>query len=72
MEEIINSFQQLHIDKFIFTKADETSTYGSMYNIIHHENKAVAYITNGQNVPDDLVIAYPRKYSESYSRGRLI
>jgi flagellar biosynthesis protein FlhF len=55
MDEIIKQFSKIHIDKFIFTKADETATYGSMFNIIHRENKGVAYITNGQDVPDDLM-----------------
>ena len=61
IEEIIKQFSAIHIDKFIFTKADETATYGSMYNIIHRENKGVAYITNGQDVPDDLVMVTPEK-----------
>ena len=61
MEEIIKQFSEIHIDKFIFTKADETATYGSMFNIIHQENKGVAYITNGQDVPDDLVMVSSKK-----------
>ena len=59
MEEINEQFSSIYIDKFIFTKADETSTYGAMYNMIRRENRALAYITNGQNVPDDLVAATP-------------
>jgi len=61
MEEIIQQFSSIDINKIIFTKADETSTYGAMYNIIKNENKAAAYITNGQNVPDDLVVVNPEK-----------
>ena len=61
IEEIIKQFSRIRIDKFIFTKADETATYGSMYNIIQRENKGVAYITNGQDVPDDLVMVTPEK-----------
>jgi len=61
IEEIIKQFSEIHIDKFIFTKADETATYGSMYNIIHRENKGIAYITNGQDVPDDLVMVTSEK-----------
>ncbi|WP_428908647.1 flagellar biosynthesis protein FlhF [Niallia sp. Krafla_26] len=59
MEEINHQFSCIDIDRFIFTKADETSTYGAMFNMIHQENRAVAYITNGQNVPDDLVTVTP-------------
>lgn len=57
MEEIIEQFSIIPIDQFIFTKLDETSTYGSMYNLMKKYNKGIAYITNGQNVPDDRIAA---------------
>lgn len=53
MEEIYEQFSSIPISQFIFTKIDETSNYGSMYNMIDKYQKGVAYITNGQNVPDD-------------------
>jgi flagellar biosynthesis protein FlhF len=59
MEEIFQQFSNITIDKLIFTKSDETSTYGAMYNMIHAGQKAAAYITNGQNVPEDMVAATP-------------
>ncbi|MFO1445925.1 flagellar biosynthesis protein FlhF [Bacillus sp. Bva_UNVM-123] len=59
MEDIFNQFSLIHIDKFIFTKADETSSYGSMYNMLTKYSKGVAYMTNGQNVPDDMVATKP-------------
>lgn len=59
MAEIIKQFSLLSFDKLIFTKSDETSTFGSIYNMIIKEQKAVAYITNGQNVPDDFIAATP-------------
>jgi len=59
MEEIYNQFSLIGIDKLVFTKADETSSYGTMYNMILKYGKGVAYITNGQNVPDDMMAAKP-------------
>lgn len=59
MEDIYQQFSIIDIDKLIFTKADETSTYGAMFNMIHKYRKGVAYITNGQDVPDDILIASP-------------
>ncbi|URM31696.1 flagellar biosynthesis protein FlhF [Cytobacillus firmus] len=59
MEDIYNQFSIIDIDKLIFTKADETSTYGAMYNLIHKYKKGAAYITNGQDVPDDILMAEP-------------
>ncbi len=59
MEEIFKQFSSIKIDKFIFTKADETSVYGPMLNLTEKYNTGAAYITNGQNVPDDFLIASP-------------
>lgn len=59
MEEIIQQFSSISVNKFIFTKADETSVYGSMINLVEKYNIGVSYVTNGQSVPDDLMIASP-------------
>ena len=59
MEEIYEQFSEIAIDRFIFTKADETSVYGSILNMIEKYKIGAAYITTGQNVPDDMVIASP-------------
>ncbi len=59
MEDIYSQFSIIDIDKLIFTKADETSTYGAMYNIIRKYRIGAAYITNGQDVPDDIIEAAP-------------
>lgn len=59
MEDIYEQFSIIEIDKFIFTKSDETSSYGAMYNLITKYNKGVAYLTNGQNVPDDMIEVKP-------------
>lgn len=59
MAEIYRQFSQVHIDKFIFTKADETSTFGAMFNMLYKHKVGAAYITNGQDVPDDMIAATP-------------
>src|SRR5690625_2486524 len=50
-----DQFQHLPIEKVIFTKLDETGSYGNILNISVGKNKPIAYITNGQNVPDDII-----------------
>ncbi|MBO0996863.1 flagellar biosynthesis protein FlhF [Bacillus sp. SD075] len=57
MEDIYRQFATIPIKQVIFTKADETSTFGSVFNFIHTHKLGVAYITDGQNVPDDIEIA---------------
>lgn len=55
MKEIFKQFSVIPIHKFIFTKLDETKSYGAMFNLMHDCHIGTAYITNGQNVPDDFV-----------------
>jgi len=59
LEEIYKQFSSIKINQFVFTKLDETSTYGAMINLIVKCKTGVAYITTGQNVPDDIVPANP-------------
>ena len=59
MEEIRKQFSLIHIDQFIFTKLDETAIYGSMLNMAIKFSTGIAYLTHGQDVPDDLSEAAP-------------
>jgi flagellar biosynthesis protein FlhF len=61
MKTIYEQFSLIHIDRFIFTKLDETSHYGAMLNLVTDYQIGVAYLTNGQNVPDDIIEASPEK-----------
>ncbi|MFG6118271.1 flagellar biosynthesis protein FlhF [Thalassobacillus sp. B23F22_16] len=54
MQVIYDQFHEVPIHKLIFTKADETSTFGSAFNMLYHNKVGAAYITDGQNVPDDI------------------
>jgi len=40
--------------RLIFTKLDETSTIGNIFNIKMLTGAPLSYATNGQNVPDDI------------------
>lgn len=59
MNDIYKQFSKIKIDKLIFTKADETANYGAIINMINNYNIGVAYLTNGQDVPDDILAASP-------------
>lgn len=54
--DIFNEFQLLNVKNVIFTKADETTQYGSILNISLNNDVNIAYLTNGQDVPNDLII----------------
>lgn len=55
MLNITGHFNKFGLGKVVFTKMDETSSCGGMFNLLHHFPVQLAYITNGQNVPDDLL-----------------
>lgn len=61
LEQIVSNFEGVPIDKFIFTKLDETTSYGAIFNLSYRFKKPSAYFTTGQNVPDDIEVATPEK-----------
>lgn len=60
--DILKAYQDFDITSLIFTKLDETSFYGSIYNIACRSKIPLSYSTNGQNIPDDIETADPRKF----------
>lgn len=59
MKAILDQFDDLPGGRAIFTKADETDAYGSIFNVTQQYNLSLSYITTGQNVPDDIMLATP-------------
>ena len=57
LEHISNAFGALDIKNFILTKLDETSDLSDLINFLMKEKKSVAYISTGQKIPEDLVVA---------------
>ncbi|WNS79711.1 flagellar biosynthesis protein FlhF [Domibacillus sp. DTU_2020_1001157_1_SI_ALB_TIR_016] len=55
LHAIIQNFSSLRIDGFIFTKVDETKTKGALLNLMYTYKRHTAFVSNGQNVPDDLI-----------------
>ena len=52
--EIVDSYREIAEYKLIFTKLDETSSYGNLLNIRLYSGADLSYMANGQNVPDDI------------------
>lgn len=55
MELLLTEFSDSPINKLILTKFDETTSYGSILNIAYKYPYQLAYITNGQSVPEDII-----------------
>ncbi len=57
IEEVINVFSDVDLDGCILTKIDETTSIGPAVSAIIAQNLPVAYISDGQRVPEDLHLA---------------
>jgi flagellar biosynthesis protein FlhF len=54
--DIVDIYKEIADYKLIFTKLDETTTYGNILNIKLYSGADLSYTTNGQNVPDDIEV----------------
>lgn len=70
MNKIYEQFDLMNINGLIFTKTDETESLGGMINFIMNYSAPVAYITNGQDVPDDIQAATPENIINMVFGGR--
>lgn len=68
MAEIVNSYSDIPLTKLVFTKLDETSSFGAILNVIARTQKVLSYVTVGQNVPDDIEVADSGKIAKMIMR----
>lgn len=60
---IYEKYSLFRPDKFIFSKIDESLSLGNIFNLKMKTEIPTAYFTTGQRVPEDIEIAYPRKFA---------
>ncbi len=63
--EILGAYDFIKDYKLIFTKTDEAPVMGIVLNVRYLTGKKLSYITNGQNVPDDIEVANIEKISKN-------
>ncbi len=63
-QKTLECFGTLPLSRLIFTKLDETDRCGSLINVPLRSNLPLAYLTNGQQVPEDLLRAEPKIVAE--------
>lgn len=55
--EIAKKFKMFDYSSFIFSKIDEAVVHGNIVNLITKTATPVAFLTNGQTIPDDIISA---------------
>lgn len=61
LRDITQRYAPVGTKKLVFTKLDETTTYGPILNEAVNTKLPLAYFTTGQNVPDDIETASTSK-----------
>ncbi|MDI6799707.1 MAG: flagellar biosynthesis protein FlhF [Actinomycetota bacterium] len=57
--DAVERFSKANVSNLLFTKLDETRSPGSMLGLLKETGLPLSYITDGQNVPDDIEAASP-------------
>jgi flagellar biosynthesis protein FlhF len=59
LKPIVEGFSPLKYDMVAVTKLDETYALGTIYNVFKYTECPIAWMTNGQRVPEDIELANP-------------
>jgi len=69
LERLVTDYGRLRVDQLIITKIDESRRFGSLYDVIVRAARPVAYLTGGQNVPQDIEEASPLRMAKLMLSG---
>jgi flagellar biosynthesis protein FlhF len=72
VELAIERFSDVRVDKIIFTKLDEAAHVGVVLNVVRKVNKALSYVTTGQDVPDDIEVGKGRRLAQLILHGNAV
>lgn len=61
VEESLRQFSQLNPSNLLITKLDEAVGFGSWVQLLHACPLPISYLTTGQHVPQDIVVASSRR-----------
>lgn len=64
LTRVVDSFQAFAPQKLLFTKLDETSSFGPIFNEAVRTGKPLSFFANGQRIPEDLEVASSRRLTE--------
>ena len=71
LDETVRRFERYAIDRLIFTRLDESRTFGSIINALLHNNLPLSYLTSGQHITGNIEIATAGRLSQLATGGRV-
>ncbi len=70
LQKIADCYGKIADYELIFTKLDETEAVGNLLNMKLYTGAPIAYVTCGQNVPDDMEMFNPQKTVKQILGGK--
>ena len=70
LQKIADCYGKIAKYELIFTKLDETEAVGNLLNMKLYTGAQIAYVTCGQNVPDDMEMFNPQKTVKQILGGK--
>ncbi|MFP4013674.1 MAG: flagellar biosynthesis protein FlhF [Chitinispirillaceae bacterium] len=70
LQEMIRLYKTIKVNRLLFTKLDETTQLGSIFNVVSNVRLPVSYFTFGQSVPDDIELAKSAQFVQRLIKGR--
>ena len=67
--EAVGMFKNCGVNRLLFTKLDETSRLGNIFNVVSTVGIPVSYFAFGQNVPEDIELAQPGRFVQRLWEG---
>ncbi len=69
LSRMVDAFEVLRPHHLLFTKLDETATYGPIFSEAARSRKPLSFFTAGQRIPEDLESASPERLLELVFSG---
>ena len=64
LSDMIDRFSVIPIYSLLFTKMDETKTYGPLFSTLGRKRKPLSYLATGRRVPEDIELATPKGFTD--------
>jgi flagellar biosynthesis protein FlhF len=71
MLSALQKFQPMGVNRLVVTKLDEATALGTVLNVASVSKMPINYVTTGQDVPDDIAPADPKRLARCILEGSL-
>ncbi|MGD0499698.1 MAG: flagellar biosynthesis protein FlhF [Bryobacteraceae bacterium] len=71
LARVVDSYRSFRPQRLLFTKLDETSSFGPILNEAARTGRPLSFFTAGQRIPEDLETASRERVSELVLTGRI-